>query len=239
MTGGPLLELVDLQAGYGAATVLHGVSLSVRVGSVTALLGGNGAGKSTLMRAVAGILKARGGRVLFKGRDIGAEPAHWRVSAGIALVPEGRLVFPTMTVEENLRLGAISPRARDGRGIRLAEIFRQFPRLHERSRQLASTLSGGEQQMLALGRGLMAKPELVLLDEPTLGLAPIMVKQFFAVVEQLRSENYTILIAEQDVRRTLEAADQAFVIESGRVVLSGTGAELANDPAVQRAYMGL
>jgi branched-chain amino acid transport system ATP-binding protein len=117
MTGGPLLEVVDLQAGYGAATVLHGVSLSVRVGSVTALLGGNGAGKSTLMRAVAGILKARGGRVLFKGRDIGAEPAHWRVSAGIALVPEGRLVFPTMTVEENLRLGAISPRARDGRGM--------------------------------------------------------------------------------------------------------------------------
>ena len=239
MTDAPLLEVIDLQAGYGAITILHDVSLSVQPGSVTALLGANGAGKSTLLRTLAGVLQSRAGRIKFKGRDIGREPAHRRVDDGITLVPEGRLVFRTMTVTENLRLGAVSPRSHAGRTERLEAIYQQFPRLRERADQLAATLSGGEQQMLALGRGLMAKPEILLLDEPTLGLAPVMVKEFFAVIERLRRDGYTVLLAEQDVRRTLAVANQAFVIENGRVILSGTGAELAGSLAVQRAYMGL
>lgn len=239
MTTAPLLEVQDLHAGYGTARILHGISLDVAAGSITALVGGNGAGKTTLMRAIAGTIPRRQGRILFKGRDIGGEPAHRRVADGVTLVPEGRLVFPTMTVVENLRLGAITRRARSGSAGRLQEILMQFPRLRERAAQHASTLSGGEQQMLALGRGLMARPELILLDEPTLGLAPVMVKALFDTVEALRRGGYTVLLAEQDVRRTLEVADRAYVIENGRVALSGTGRELSGDPAVQRAYMGL
>jgi len=239
MTGAPLLEVTGLSAGYGAVTVLDGVDLAVAAGSVTALVGGNGAGKTTLMRAVAGVLPARAGSIRYEGREIAAEPAHRRVAAGIAMVPEGRLVFPTMTVEENLRLGAISPRAREGTAARLEHVYGQFPKLRERSRQLAATLSGGEQQMLAIGRGLMSRPALVLLDEPTLGLAPVMVKEVFAIIEAMRREGFTILLAEQNVRQTLEIADAAYVIENGRLVLSGTGAALAADPAVRRAYLGL
>ena len=239
MTSSPLLEVRDLHAGYGTAIILHGISLAVDAGSVTALVGGNGAGKTTLMRAIAGTIPCRSGRILFKGRDVGGAPAHARVEDGIALVPEGRLVFPTMTVSENLRLGAIVPRARRGSDDRLKTILAQFPRLAERASQPAVTLSGGEQQMLALGRGLMAQPDLVLLDEPTLGLAPIMVNAVFEAVEALRRQGFTVLLAEQDVRRTLDVADRAYVIENGRVALSGSGRELSGNPAVQRAYLGL
>ncbi len=239
MSAAPLLDIQDLHAGYGTARILHGVNLTVAAGSVTALVGGNGAGKTTLMRAIAGTIPCRQGRILFKGRDVAGKPAHHRVADGVTLVPEGRLVFPTMTVTENLRLGAINPRARAGSAGRLEQILGQFPRLRERARQPASTLSGGEQQMLAIGRGLMASPELVLLDEPTLGLAPVMVKALFTAIEELRRQHYTVLLAEQDVQRTLEVADHAYVIETGQVVLSGSGRELSDNPAVQRAYMGL
>jgi branched-chain amino acid transport system ATP-binding protein len=234
-----LLKAEGLEAGYGAVTILRDFSLQVATGEVTALIGGNGAGKTTLMRTLAGLIAPRAGRITFESRDITAEPAHARVDAGISLIPEGRLVFPGMSVEENLRLGAIAPRARADTQRRLAEVYGQFPRLAERRAQSAITLSGGEQQMLAIGRGLMAGPRLVLLDEPTLGLAPIMVREVFAIIAELRAQGYTVLIAEQDVRHTLKIADRAYVVENGRVALSGSGRAVADNPDVRRAYMGL
>jgi len=239
MSAVPAFEISNLRAGYGPVTVLHGVDLTVAKGKITALIGGNGAGKTTLMRAISGVLPVSDGIIRHEGTDITRASAHERVDAGISMVPEGRLIFPSMTVAENLKLGAISPRARSGADGRIDEIYRRFPRLKERSGQFAATLSGGEQQMLALGRGLMARPQVLLLDEPTLGLAPVMVKELFATIEQLRREELTILIAEQNVQKTLDLADSAYVIEHGRLVLSGTGAELAADPAVRRAYLGI
>ena len=234
-----LLELREIEAGYGSVRILHGVSFTVERGTVTALIGGNGAGKTTIMRMLAGLLPVAGGALRFAGRDIAAATESARVAAGIVLVPEGRLVFPTLSVEENLRLGAISLRARAGAPERLEQMFEQFPRLQERRRLAAASLSGGEQQMLAIARGLMARPELLLLDEPTLGLAPVMCDQVFATVERLRRSGLTILLAEQDARRTLELADLAYVVENGRITLSGSGTALLGDPTVRSAYLGL
>ena len=234
-----LLELREIEAGYGSVRILHGVSFTVERGTVTALIGGNGAGKTTIMRMLAGLLPVAGGALRFAGRDIAAATESARVAAGIVLVPEGRLVFPTLSVEENLRLGAISLRARAGAPERLEQMFEQFPRLQERRRLAAASLSGGEQQMLAIARGLMARPELLLLDEPTLGLAPVMCDQVFATVERLRRSGLTILLAEQDARRALELADLAYVVENGRITLSGSGTALLGDPTVRGAYLGL
>lgn len=234
-----LLELRGIESGYGNVRVLHGVDLAVVRGSVSALVGANGAGKTTLMRTVAGLQPVVSGTLRLDGRDIGGDSASARVEAGIALVPEGRMLFPTFSVEENLRLGAISPRARSGAAERLESLYELFPRLRERHRQSAASLSGGEQQMLALARGLMARPDLLLLDEPTLGLAPIMSKQIFAIIERLRQDGLTILIAEQNVQRALELADVAYVVENGRVTLSGRGAEMLDDPRVRSAYLGV
>ena len=234
-----LLELRGIESGYGNVRVLHGVDLAVARGSVSALVGANGAGKTTLMRTVAGLQPVVSGTLRLDGRDIGGDSASARVEAGIALVPEGRMLFPTFSVEENLRLGAISPRARCGAAERLESLYDLFPRLRERHRQSAASLSGGEQQMLALARGLMARPDLLLLDEPTLGLAPIMSKQIFAIIERLRQNGLTILIAEQNVQRVLELADVAYVVENGRVTLSGRGAEMLDDPRVRAAYLGV
>ncbi len=236
---GALLSLEAISAGYGQVRILRGLDIAVGAGGVTALIGGNGAGKTTIMRLIAGALPVQAGRLRFAGEDITDWPAHRRVDAGLALVPEGRLVFPSMTVEENLRLGAIAHRARPDTRRRRDEIYDLFPRLRERRDQAAGTMSGGEQQMLAIGRGLMSDPRLLLLDEPTLGLAPAIAKDVFAIVENLRRRGLTVLIAEQDVRRTLNLADTAYVVENGRVVLSGAGDALIRDERVREAYLGL
>ena len=232
------LSAHDLEGGYGAVQILHRLSLTVAQGSITTLVGANGAGKTTLMRVLAGLLPVRGGTIRFAGRDITATTTAARVDAGLTLVPEGRLVFPTLTVEENLRLGAISPHARAGARPRLQEMWSLFPRLIERRNQSAGSLSGGEQQMLAIARGLMAQPTVLLLDEPTLGLAPTMANLIFQTIDTLRAQGLTILLAEQDLRRALSVADHAYVIENGRVALEGSGRSLIDDPRVRSAYLG-
>jgi branched-chain amino acid transport system ATP-binding protein len=234
-----LLEAEGIVAGYGEIEIVHGLGFAAAEGEVTALVGANGAGKTTLMRALAGILPLGAGALRFAGRDIGRVRAHARVEAGIVLVPEGRLIFPHMSVAENLRIGAINPRARREAAKTSDEVYALFPRLAERRHQLGGTLSGGEQQMLALGRGLMARPKLLLLDEPTLGLAPIMAKLIFETILRLSESGLTIVLAEQDVGQTLTIADRAYVVENGRIALSGEGAALLHDPRVKSAYLGL
>lgn len=234
----PLLELRGVSGGYGDVRIIQGMSLAVKDGSVTALIGGNGAGKTTLMLMLAGIIDVSCGSLQFAGNDVTRWASHRRVDYGIVLVPEGRWVFPNLSVENNLRLGAITPRARTNWRERQEEVFVLFPRLHERRRQLAGFLSGGEQQMLAIGRGLMAQPKLLLLDEPTLGLAPIMAAHIFATIRRLNRDGLSIFVAEQDVRHALDAADAAYVVENGRIVMSGAGRDLADDPRVKQAYLG-
>jgi len=233
------LVLTRLSSGYGAVIALHEISARVAERSVTALIGSNGAGKTTALRTISGVLPARHGSIHLDGMDITALRADQRVERGIAMVPEGRMVFSQMTVEENLRVGAIARRARPAAAERLAAVYTRFPRLAERRRQMAGTLSGGEQQMLAIGRALMADPHILLLDEPTLGLAPLMADVIFETIKELCSDGLTILIAEQDVRRTLVLSKHAYVLENGRVVLDGAGAELENDPSIKKAYLGL
>lgn len=232
------LESSEIHAGYGEVRVLQGVSIAVRKASISAIVGANGAGKSTLMKVLAGLLPVGSGRLIMEGEDITSLPSHARVGRGIVLVPEGRMVFPDLSVSQNLYLGAVNKRALQDKERTIATVYGMFPRLAERKEQFAGTLSGGEQQMLALGRGLMAKPEVLLLDEPTLGLAPTIAKQIFQIVPRLRNMGITILLAEQDLRRTLRIADYAYVLENGVVAAEGTGADLIDDPAVRRAYLG-
>ncbi len=234
-----LLELRAVSSGYGEVRILESVSLEVAAGSITALVGSNGAGKTTLMRAIAGLLPLAGGQILLDGVDIGLAPTHRRIELGLALVPEGRLIFPDFTVEENLKIGAIARHARPGRQRRLDEMFALFPRLRERRGQAGGTLSGGEQQMLALARGMMAGPRLLLLDEPSLGLAPIVVEQLFDVIPRIREAGVTVFIVEQDVRASLALADTAYVMENGRIVRTGPAAPLLDDPSIKEAYLGL
>jgi branched-chain amino acid transport system ATP-binding protein len=234
-----LLQLCEVTGGYGDVRIIHGISLEIREGSVTALVGGNGAGKTTLMLMLAGVIAVEAGALNFADSDVTHWASHRRVDAGIVLVPEGRWVFPNLSVENNLRLGAITPRARASWRNRLEEVFALFPRLHERRRQPAGFLSGGEQQMLAIGRGLMARPKLLLLDEPTLGLAPIMAAHIFATIRRLNRDGLSIFVAEQDVRHALDAADTAYVVENGKIVMSGAGGDLVNDRRVKQAYLGL
>ncbi len=239
MTGTPVLEVEDLVGGYGPTQVLHGLSIRVEAGGVTALIGANGAGKTTLMKTLAGLLPVRGGRLRFLGEDITGIACNRRVLSGLVLVPEGRMVFPSLSVRENLRLGAINPRARQDWSASLEWVYHLFPRLRERERQAAATLSGGEQQMLAIGRGLMAQPRMMLLDEPTLGLSPLMSHEIFQLVARLANEGLTLLLAEQDVQRSLDAARDAYVIENGRVAAHGSSTAIASDPRVRQAYLGL
>ncbi|WP_205962335.1 ABC transporter ATP-binding protein [Neopusillimonas aestuarii] len=234
-----ILSLKEVVGGYGEVQIIHGVSLNVREGSVTALLGANGAGKTTIMLMLAGVLPVTQGEVLFDGKSMGAQRGHQRVNAGMVLVPEGRRVFPNLSVEENLRLGGIVPAARPTWKQRIEEMYELFPRLRERRNQAAGTLSGGEQQMLAIARGLMARPKLLLLDEPTLGLAPIMAQLVFDTIRSLNKNGLSILIAEQDTRNTLNLADEAYVVENGRITLHGSSDNLKNDPRVKEAYLGL
>ncbi len=234
-----LLDLQAVTSGYGEVRVLESVSLEVAAGSITALVGSNGAGKTTLMRAIVGLLPLSAGRILLDGIDIGPLPTHRRIELGLALVPEGRLIFPDFTVEENLKIGAIARHARPERPRRMEEMYELFPRLRERSGQAGGTLSGGEQQMLALARGMMAGPRLLLLDEPSLGLAPIVVEQLFDVIPRIREAGVTVFIVEQDVRSSLELADFAYVMENGRIVQTGPAAKLLDDPSIKEAYLGL
>jgi branched-chain amino acid transport system ATP-binding protein len=237
MTG--LLEVDELDLYYGDVRALDKVCLSLPKGVISALVGANGAGKTSLLRAIVGISRPRAGRVRFSGREItGLEP-HQVCNLGIALVAEGRQLFPNLTVLENLELGALLPRARSQAKRCLEEVFAMFPRLAERRRQLAGSMSGGEQQLLAIGRGLMGKPELILLDEPSLGLAPRAVEEMLQIVGDLQRRGLTILLVEQNVAVSLQMSEVAYVLENGRIVLSGSGAALLGDERVRRAYLGL
>jgi branched-chain amino acid transport system ATP-binding protein len=233
-----VLEVHGLSAGYGLARVLHGVSFAVQPGEILAVLGANGAGKTTLNMAISGLVRPRAGEIRFDGRRIdGLSPAAI-VEAGLIQVPEGRKVFPNLSVRENLELGSYR-RGRARRADRLAQVFDLFPRLRERSGQAAGTLSGGEQQMLAIGRGLMAEPRLLILDEPSLGLSPLLVEEMFALIRRLHAEGLTIMLVEQNVAQSLELADRALVLENGTFALGGPAAALRDDPALKRAYLGL
>ena len=234
-----LLEIEDLTAGYGATTVLRGVTLSVAAGSVTALVGSNGAGKTTLMRAVSGLLPVTSGSLRFDGNRITHETPNRRVERGLALVPEGRLVFPDFTVAETLRIGAYAPHARAGWRARADDMYALFPRLAERRGQRAQVLSGGEQQMLALARALMSRPRLLLLDEPSLGLAPMMAALVFETIASLRATGLTVFVVEQDVDAALTIADYAYVLENGSLVVEGEGPTLLGEDSIREAYLGL
>jgi branched-chain amino acid transport system ATP-binding protein len=234
-----LLRVEGLEVAYGDVTALWDVGLDVGEGEIVALVGGNGAGKTTTLKTISGLLRPRRGRVLLGGDDLGALPATEIVARGVVHVPEGRRLFPAMTVRDNLLLGGYPRAARRHQAERLDRVFETFPRLRERAGQVAGTLSGGEQQMVAIGRGLMAGPRLLMLDEPSLGLAPIMVDEMFRVVEDIHRQGVTVLLVEQNTEHALALASRAFVLESGRVVLSGTGAELLANPRVREAYLGL
>jgi branched-chain amino acid transport system ATP-binding protein len=234
-----LLRLEGIDAFYGDLQALFGVSLEVPAGGIFALVGANAAGKTTTLRIVSGLLGPRHGRVLFDDVDLARVPAARRVDLGIVQVPEGRRLFPFMTVRENLLLGAHTPRARAERDATLAYVYRLFPVLEERAGQLAGSLSGGEQQMCAIGRALMARPRLLMLDEPTLGLAPVLVGRIFDTVRTINTDGVTIMLVEQNVRRALTLATRACVLESGKLVLQGAGRELLGDDRLKRAYLGL
>jgi branched-chain amino acid transport system ATP-binding protein len=234
-----LLKLEGIDAYYGDLQALYGVSLEVEQGRVFALVGANAAGKSTTLRVISGLVAPRQGRVLFDGTDLTLVPAHQRVDLGIVQVPENRRLFPFMTVSENLLLGAHSPRARAARDETLRYVYTLFPVLEERGTQLAGSLSGGEQQMCAIGRALMSRPRVLMLDEPTLGLAPVLVARIFETVRTINGDGMTILLVEQNVRQALTLAHRAAVLESGHLVLSGQGRELLGDDRLKRAYLGL
>ncbi len=234
-----LLRIDSIEAGYGELTAVSDVSLEVREGEAVALIGANGAGKTTTLRAVSGLLPLRRGHIEFEGRRLDGLTSAQVVARGIAHVPEGRQLFPSMTVAENLELGARTPAARTRIAASLERVFDLFPRLQERRAQLAGTLSGGEQQMCAIGRGLMACPRLLMLDEPSLGLAPVMVKAIFEDLIRINAQGLTILLVEQNVLRSLNLAHRGYVLENGRMTLSGTGRELLASGHVKQAYLGL
>jgi branched-chain amino acid transport system ATP-binding protein len=238
MSGAAMLQVQGLCAGYGPIDVLHEVGLEVRAGEIVSLIGANGAGKSSTLRCISRILRARAGSLRFEGRDLGALPAHEVVACGLAHVPEGRRIFPRLTVRENLEMGAYRRNDRDGIAKDLHHVHALFPILRDREKQQGGTLSGGEQQMLAIGRALMSRPRMLMMDEPSMGIAPILVARIFEAVKQLRAEGMTILLVEQNARAALRLSDRAYVMETGRITLAGTGAELLQDRRVQEAYLG-
>jgi len=234
-----LLEVSGLSADYGSFRALFEVSLAVEAGETVAVIGPNGAGKTTLMRVVSGMLSPHSGELTFEGRSIGGLSAHRIVELGIAHVPENRRLFPRLTVEENLRMGAYLPSARASFADRLGWAYEHFPRLRERRHQVAGTLSGGEQQMCAIARALMSKPRLLLLDEPSAGLAPLVVQHVFDLVRAIAAEGYTVLIVEQNVQQVLDLVDRAYLLEVGRIALAGSAAELKESEVIRRSYLGL
>ena len=233
-----MLTLKSVQAGYGRLPVLKGISVHVRPGEVVTLIGGNGAGKTTTLRTISGLLPPRKGAIEFAGHDLTRLPAERIVTLGLALVPEGRRVFRTLSVTANLELGAYHRRDKSEVRRDLDEIRARFPILKERAHQAAGTLSGGEQQILAIGRALMARPRLLMLDEPSMGLAPRMVTQVYQILAELKAQGTTILLVEQNARAALKVADRGYVLETGRIILDGTAADFRDDPEVQRAYLG-
>jgi len=234
-----MLELSGVDAGYGAFQALFGVSMRVDAGEAVAVIGSNGAGKTTLLRVISGLLAPSAGTMTMEGTDLIATPPHKIIETGIGHVPEGRRLFPRLTVEDNLRMGAFIPAARARYSERLDYVYTLFPRLQERRKQLAGTMSGGEQQMCAIARTLMSGPKLVLLDEPSMGLAPVIVTQVFDLVKRIRSEGYTVLIVEQNVSQVLKVVDRAYLLEVGRMKASGAAAQLAASDEIRKAYMGL
>ena len=232
-----MLKVNDINVYYGAIHAIKGVSFEVNDGEVVTLIGANGAGKSTILNTVCGLLHSRTGSIEFLDKNLASVPAHKIVELGMAHVPEGRRVFLQMTVEEKLEMGAYT-QPRSGIPANLERVYEQFPRLKERRRQIAGTLSGGEQQMLAMGRGLMSNPKLLMLDEPSMGLAPILVEQIFDIIKRLHQAGTTILLVEQNARMALSVADRGYVLETGKIVATGTGDELLHDEAVKRAYLG-
>ncbi len=234
-----MLELRNVTAGYGQFTALWGVGLRVAAGETVAIVGPNGAGKTTVMRVISGLVRPREGEIVFGGEPLGGRPAHEIVARGIAHVPEGRRIFPFLTVAENLRMGAFLPSARPRFRESVERVYTLFPMLAERSSQRAGSLSGGEQQMLAIGRALMSRPKLILLDEPSMGLAPVMVLRLFDLIRRVRQEGYTILIVEQNVRQVLRLADRAYLLEAGRLKMEGRSDELSEQEFVRKAYVGL
>jgi branched-chain amino acid transport system ATP-binding protein len=234
-----MLQLSQVSAGYGSFRALFGVDLTVSLGEAVGVLGPNGAGKTTLMRVISGMLAPQSGQVTMDGKSIGGLPAHRILAEGIAHVPENRRLFPRLTVEENLKMGAFLDSARRHFNERLAWVYELFPRMKERRHQLAGTMSGGEQQMCAIGRALMSKPKILLMDEPSAGLAPLVVEQVFELVKRIRSEGFTVLIVEQNVGQVLDVVDRAYVLEVGEIRLSGSAAELKANDFVRQAFLGL
>lgn len=237
----PLLEIRDMTVGYGRIEALHGVSLSVEDGELVTLIGANGAGKTTTMRAISGIRPLTRGTIMFDGQDITKMKAHLRVLAGIVQAPEGRGVFPGMTVQENLDMGHYGRKFKSKTEYRatLDRVLELFPRLGERRDQMGGTLSGGEQQMVAIGRAMMARPRVLLLDEPSMGLAPMMIQQIFRIITEINATGVTILLVEQNAQQALSRSDRAYILETGEVVKSGPGPELLADPSIKEAYLGV
>jgi branched-chain amino acid transport system ATP-binding protein len=233
-----MLKVENINVYYGSIHAIKGVSFSVNKGEIVTLIGANGAGKSTTLNTVSGLLRSKTGSITFNGQDLGKIPPHKIVSMGLAQVPEGRRVFLTMTVQENLEMGAYTQKKGDNMNVELEKVYERFPRLKERRKQIAGTLSGGEQQMLAMGRALMSKPELLMLDEPSMGLSPILVDQIFDIVKELNKSGTTILLVEQNAQMALSVADRGYVLETGKIVTSANAQELLNNDAVKKAYLG-
>jgi branched-chain amino acid transport system ATP-binding protein len=234
-----MLEVKSIDAGYGTFQALFGVSLEVKAGEAVGVIGPNGAGKTTLMRAISGMIRPTAGTIFMEGVDVMKTPAHRIVELGIAHVPENRRLFPRMTVEDNLRMGAFPPKARARFQERLALVYELFPRMKERRAQIAGTMSGGEQQMCAIGRALMSDPKLLLLDEPSAGLAPVIVQQVFELVRRIRASGLTVLIVEQNVQQVLKVVDRAYLLEAGSIRASGTSAEMLASDTIKEAYLGV
>lgn len=233
-----MLEIKDLHVSYGGIQALRGVSLNVPDGKIVTLIGANGAGKSTLMRTISGLVKAQSGSILWNGQELLGKPIDQIVASGIAMSPEGRRVFDDLTVLENLKIGAYLRKDKAETEKDLEWVYSLFPRLKERSWQSAGTLSGGEQQMLAVGRALMAKPKMILMDEPSMGLSPLLVKEIFAIIQEVNKQGITILLVEQNAKMALAISDRAYVLETGNISIEGNAADLLNDPRVKKAYLG-
>lgn len=233
-----MLEIKGLEVYYGVIQAIKGISFEVNEGEVIALIGANGAGKTTTLQTITGMLKPTAGEVIFEGQDISKIPGHKIVTMGMAHVPEGRRVFAELSVYENLKLGAYTRKDKEEIAESLQRVYRSFPRLEERKSQLAGTLSGGEQQMLAMGRALMSKPKIILMDEPSMGLSPILVEEIFNIIREISADGTTVLLVEQNAKKALAIADRAYVLETGNIVLSGDAKEMMNNDAIKKAYLG-
>jgi len=233
-----MLEIKDVEVFYGMIQAIKGVSFQVNEGEVIALIGANGAGKTTILHSITGLIAPKKGQILFEGQDITATPAHKIVSMGMAHVPEGRRVFAQLTVLENLKMGAFTRKDKEEVEESLIRVYKRFPRLEERKNQMAGTLSGGEQQMLAMGRALMSRPRIILMDEPSMGLSPIFVNEIFDIIREVSEGGTTVLLVEQNAKKALSIADRAYVLETGRIVLDGKAEDLLNDDSVKKAYLG-